>query len=541
MSYFTIRKQFLMPSFDLSLKEQKKLDRFLLMLEKSGVGELLSKCHSGQPQNGGRPPFNRYDLLATVIYGFAMKNPTLRELESSCKFDLRYIYLMQQQRPTFMTFCTFINDYIVPNQEEIFSKIIMEILKECNIDLVDAFIDGTKIEADANKYKFVWKPTTWHIKLCNKIRSLLKSLNLDRNVPEDGIFSSQIIANKIISLSKLLNDSPDSQAKLLSKKYNQLVIYLEKALEYEDKESICGLNRNSYYKTDHDATAMCLKEDYYSGLGSNMHAGYNAQIVVIKGFICTYYLSQSRSDIKDFVPTIQKFNKIYGCYPTRICADSGYGSLTNYRFVASNNIGNYIKFRSWQGDVSGKYPDSYNLNDDLTITCLNGNIGRKIEIVGRHPTKAEAVFYRIDGCHNCSFCLYCKKQMKNQDEDFRIFEVVVEFQKYKNQAKENLLSPKGIEMRVNRSIQNEGAFGTLKQDMNNSRFRRISLSKTTTEFMLNVLGYDVGKLLRFFDGYKELKYWIAPDNLKAEIFKKPRAKCLCKRARKAIQKRLHYT
>lgn len=214
MSYFTIRKQFLMPSFDLSLKEQKKLDRFLLMLEKSGVGELLSKCHSGQPQNGGRPPFNRYDLLATVIYGFAMKNPTLRELESSCKFDLRYIYLMQQQRPTFMTFCTFINDYIVPNQEEIFSKIIMEILKECNIDLVDAFIDGTKIEADANKYKFVWKPTTWHIKLCNKIRSLLKSLNLDRNVPEDGIFSSQIIANKIISLSKLLNDSPDSQAKL---------------------------------------------------------------------------------------------------------------------------------------------------------------------------------------------------------------------------------------------------------------------------------------------------------------------------------------
>ena len=104
-----------------------------------------------------------------------------------------------------------------------------------------------------------------------------------------------------------------------------------------------------------------------------------------------------------------------------------------------------------------------------------------------------------------------------------------------------MLSPKGIEMRVNRSIQNEGAFGTLKQDMNNSRFRRISLSKTTTEFMLNVLGYDVGKLLRFFDGYKELKYWIAPDNLKAEIFKKPRAKCLCKRARKAIQKRLHST
>ena len=57
---------------------------------------------------------------------------------------------------------------------------------------------------------------------------------------------------------------------------------LSKVLEYESKEEICGPNRNSYYKTDHDATAMCLKSDYYSGLGTNMHAAYNIQSLVIK-------------------------------------------------------------------------------------------------------------------------------------------------------------------------------------------------------------------------------------------------------------------
>ena len=530
MGYFNIQQQFLIPSFELDVKEQEKLDKYLLALEHSGVGDVLVKTKDKPIGFGGRPSFNKYRMFATILYSFAFGSGTLRDIEASCKYDLRYIYLMEQQQPTHMAFGTFINEYIVPNAEIIFSTITKEVLKECKIDLVDAFIDGTKIEADANKYKFVWKPTTWHTKLCDKTRNLLKVLNLERGIPDTGIFNSKLLAEKISIVSRLLYDCPDESKKALSEQYNQLTQYLEKCIEYEEKERICGPARNSYYKTDHDATAMCLKEDYYSGLGSNMHAAYNVQVVVIKGIACAYYVSQSRTDMNDFIPTIEAFSRFYGCYPKRICADSGYGCLQNYEYLYTHHIENYVKFQSWQGLISGNRPDTYRLNKDLTITCLNGMIGTQVSIPDRHPRNARAVFYKVTGCKTCEFSAYCKRYMKNKSENQKIFEVVVEFQKYKNQALENLLSPKGIELRVNRSSQNEGAIGVLKYDMNYARFRRISIIKVSSEYMLTYLGYNIRKLFRFFSGTAHFKYWTAPDDLQPEQIRQPSAKRLSKKA-----------
>ena len=197
------------------------------------------------------------------------------------------------------------------------------------------YLDGSKFEANANKYKFVWKPTTFHNKLSDKIRELLKGYNIETGLPAQGIIESQIIANKINELNDILkNYNLDlKENKAHNNNYKLLVQYLEKSLEYEEKERICGPNRNSYYKTDNDATAMCLKEDYYSGLGSNMHAGYNAQISVINGLITAYLVTQSRTDINDLTPLLDIHYKFYGSYPKKLCADSGYGSLTNYKYL----------------------------------------------------------------------------------------------------------------------------------------------------------------------------------------------------------------
>lgn len=156
--------------------------------------------------------------------------------------------------------------------------------------------------------------------------------------------------------------------------YFLLSSYLLKLLDYEEKDEICGHNRNSYYKTDHDATAMCLKQDYYSGLGSNTHAAYNLQIIVSKGFILCFYASQDRTDQFAFVPTLEIFKSMYGFYPKRLCAGAGYGSLRNYQFVTDNNIENYIKFSDWSRMVSG---DTYNLfyfNDKEELICLNNKV-----------------------------------------------------------------------------------------------------------------------------------------------------------------------
>lgn len=517
MSNFTTRDIFLIPSFTLDLKEEEKLYQFLTMLEKSNVSSILKNEYTSTFSKGGRPPYRGVDMLSTILYGFAFNRTTLRDLEDACKYDLRYIYLMEQSQPSYVAFGDFINNYITPNIDKIFKLVTMQIIKEIGIDIDEVFIDGTKFEANANKYKFVWKPTKFHEKLSDKIRKLLKELDLHRNIEEKGIIESKIIAKKLTELSRLSQNNDK-----YIKPYNTLLEYLTKALEYEEKERICG-DRNSYYKTDHDATAMCLKRDYYAGLGSNMHAAYNTQIAVSKGLIIAGYVSQSRNDYKDFIPILNKVFQYYDKYPKIVCADSGYGSYDNYKFLNDNNINNYVKYYSWQGNKSGRNPDKFYLNENHTITCLNGNEGKITEIEGRHPRYAKAVYYKVEGCHDCQFASYCKNKMKDKESNERIFEINEDLYFYKQEAEKNLLSIKGIELRVNRSAQVEGAYGVIKQDMQYTRLRRTSIEKVKTELLLTFLGYNIRKYFKFLSGKAKFVYWSAPENLQPATFKKPSA------------------
>lgn len=184
-------------------------------------------------------------------------------------------------------------------------------------------------------------------------------------------------------------------------------------MKYEEQICICGKNRNSYYKTDHDATAMCLKEDYYSGLGSNMHAAYNTQLIVSKGLILGVNVNQNRNDYQSLVPCLDQFKEFYGHY----------------------------------------------------------------------PKNESAHFYKFKGCGRCEYRVLCKARCKVKTEPFRIAEICPEYIEQINCARKNLLSSKGIEMRVNRSIQVEGDFGNLKQNLSYDRFRRRDLAKVTTEMI----------------------------------------------------------
>ena len=129
--------------------------------------------------------------------------------------------------------------------------------------------------------------------------------------------------------------------------------------------------------------------------------------------------------------------------------------------------------------------------------------------------------------------------MKDKTQDYKYFEVSQDLQKYIQEAEENLLSPKGIEMRVNRSSQVEGAFGVIKQDFLYERLRRTLLPKVSTEFMLVCLGYNIRKLFRFYSGNAKFEYWKAPEGLQPESFKKPSAKRLSNRANKKKNKSLN--
>ena len=349
MPYFTTKQLGLFSSYQLNKKEEEKLSRFLLFLENSGVGKLIyQECYKDHSK-GGRPPYNYYNLFAASIYAFSKHPGTLRKIEESFKYDVRFMYLMDNENPSYAKIGEFLNNLFVKFHHKIYSLLVSQFIKETGINIDDCFLDGTKIEANANKYKFVWKPTTFHRKLNENIKKLL---NKYFTINKMELLKSIEVAEYITKLGNIPLD------KVGAKDYKQLEKYLIKLLEYEEKEEICGPNRNSYFKTDKDATAMVLKEDYYSGVGSNMHAAYNIQIIVSKGIALTYYVGQERTDFYAFIPVIEQFHIDYGFYPKNLCADAGYGSWKNYVYMAKHDIGNYVSATANLATCSGEFSQS---------------------------------------------------------------------------------------------------------------------------------------------------------------------------------------
>ena len=499
------------------------MNRFLLFLEDSGVGELIhQECYKDHSK-GGRPPYNYYNLFAASIYAFSKHPGTLRKIEESFKYDVRFMYLMDNENPSYAKIGEFLNNLFVKFHHIIYSLLVNQFIKETGINVDDCFLDGTKIEANANKYKFVWKPTIFHRKLNENIKKLL---NKYFTINKTELLKSIEVAEYITKLGNIALD------KAGIKYYKQLEKYLIKLLEYEEKEEICGPNRNSYFKTDKDATAMVLKEDYYSGVGSNMHAAYNIQIIVSKGIALTYYVGQERSDFYAFIPVIEQFHIDYGFYPKNLCADAGYGSWKNYVYMAKHDIGNYVKFQDWEQLRKGNAIDLYSFNDKEELVCLNGKTATRCsEYNGRHP-KHHGYLYVIENCKRCKYQKVCKEGVKDKKAIFRCFDVSYEFWKGKTVARENLLTGKGIEMRVNRSSQVEGVFGIVKQDMQYDRFRRRGLDKVHVEMCLILVGHLLRKLFAFYDGRAKFDYWIAPPDLSDEMMPEVDAKSFKKTVRK---------
>lgn len=531
MQNFSINNKLFIVPLENEPKEEIKINAFLDLLSKSNITGYF-KDWKDETSKVGHPEYNPCLMFATALLSFTLDDGSLRKISNSCKFDTRFIYIMADQKPSYASYCNLLNKCVLKNSDEIFTKIVSTICKEMNIDTCgEVFVDGTKLEANANKYKFVWKPTKKMDNLLNKAVKQCTEIGIEienstkKNKHYDYLKKMttivDLVKNKLISNG--INPSEVKGGKghrisKIEKVYLKCVLGLEKMLEYSEQVKICGPDRNSYYKTDHDATAMCLKEDYYSGLGSNMHAGYNIQAAVSKGIVLSYFVSQDRADYKTLPPFLEKHKLLYKYYPSTICADSGYGGIINYSFLKKNNIKNYVKTNTWEGEVSGKRPALYHIGDNGNIFCLNNKEAIKID-PPRHPTFAGSEFYMIENCRACQYKKYCKKSLKKKTGP-RIFEINIEFLIEKEKAFLNLLSPHGIELRVNRSIQVEGTFGIMKQDMKYDRFRRRGLEKSNMEIMLTFLGMNIRKYLRYISTGKQPEYWKAPDGLEAEKPKK---------------------
>ena len=272
----------------------------------------------------GRIGYNPVKLLKVILYGFMDKGYiSLRELEENCKINLRYMYLMEYERPSYRTFGNFIERYLEGHIEEIFNKINKHIFEEEGVDLTHLYIDGSKFEANANKYSWVWKKGTENARyrLYEKITRLLTEINTE--ISDTGIripvnteyvpeyleeIREKYAALADIDTSRFVYGKGHHKSSE-QRHFELLTVYIQKLKEYIEKIRICGEGRNSYSKTDTAATFMRIKTDYMGN--DQLLPAYNVQFGVADEYIAVMDVNHYRSDMDCFIPLMEKFVTVH--------------------------------------------------------------------------------------------------------------------------------------------------------------------------------------------------------------------------------------
>ena len=269
---------------------------------------------------------------------------------------------------------------------------------------------------------------------------------------------------------------------------------MEKIEECSEKIEICGEDRNSYSKTDHDATMMHMKYDYYMNTGV-FKPGYNIQLGESDEFIRHIRLGNDRTDTKTFIPFMEGYRKRYDELPGITVADAGYGSYDNYMWCLINGVDAYIKYGLYEKEKTAKFQKQKFRKENL-LHEENGKLlcpkGREFIYLydKNQKSKYENIVqvWECKSCNRCPFRKECTKSKRN-----RRVQINVCGDELKRAAKERLDNPAGKQLREQRCIQAEGVFGVIKTDWNYVRFHRRGFENVENELYLICTGFNLMK------------------------------------------------
>ncbi|MBZ2176070.1 transposase [Schnuerera sp. xch1] len=131
----------------------------------------LSFLNSAYSSRGRKPVAGPKTMLKILVFAYLNRKYSARDIEDACKYDLRFRWLLNNGKtPDHVTINRFRNK-IYPFMDEILDQLVSLLIEQKEIDLKSIYIDGTKIEANANRYTFVWKKSIlkYQEKLIQKI------------------------------------------------------------------------------------------------------------------------------------------------------------------------------------------------------------------------------------------------------------------------------------------------------------------------------------------------------------------------------------
>lgn len=465
----------------------------------------LNEAYSSQGRN---PVVEPKILFKILVYAYMNDIYSSRKIEKACKRDINFMWLLHgNQVPDHATIARFRSKRLVSAVDDLFNQFVEKLKTYGEVEFKNIFIDGTKIEANANKYTFVWKKSTerFKAKLHEKIKKIVEEINFEFNteyiIPEpkaEAIYLKNIL--DYLTENKKSNNIEFVHGKGKRKtKVQRFIESISEAIErlnkYDNYSKIFD-GRNSFSKTDQDSTFMHMKEDHMRN--SQLKPGYNMQIGVEGEYIVGLDISSERSDQLTFIPFLKKLRKKLSQIFDSVTADSGYESEENYMYLESTGQNTFIKpqtyermkKRSFKNNISKRENMNYDeINDEYT--CHNN---KKLKVIynmirkSKSGYQANVTVYECEDCHDCQYKTKCTKAKGNKK-----LSVSKKFIQKRLRSLENITSSEGIMLRTNRSIQVEGAFGVLKEDHGFRRFLTKGKINVKTEFTLLCFGYNINK------------------------------------------------
>ena len=447
------------------------------------------------------PPYSPMMLLSLVVFAYINGVYSCRGIADMLKYDVRYMWICGGKRLSFATINRFRSKHMTKCIDYYFDGVVSILLEKGVISLEEQYVDGTKIESKANKYTFVWKKAVEKRleKLNKKIEMVLPTIaeryGINSSVSIEECHEALILQAQWINLTF---------ARGTGKRKIQLQRDIEILKEYIDKKAdYCSHlgkfgNRNSFSKTDTDATFMHMKEDYMKN--GQLKPGYNIQIGVESEYIVGIGAFSDRSDVNTFIPFLNRIKSHTRRLFERVIADAGYESSENYLYLEENGQKCFIKPTNYEISKKKTYKTNpyavenmaYNAKRDAYI-CPDGRklkFKRESKKTTENGYTVSTRYYSNDKCGRCPHREKCHSS-KNGYRTVRVNQVLNE---YRPKVLEALTSEEGALLRMNRSIQVEGVFGVLKEDYGFRRFLTRGKKNVETQFFLLAFALNIEKL-----------------------------------------------
>lgn len=455
-------------------------------------------------------------LFKIIIYASMNHIYSSRDIESACRRDVNFMYLLEgKPAPDHATIARFISLHFSQCSKKTMAEVTGILHELGEISGKSIFIDGTKIESVANKYTFVWKKavTKNQGKLIVKISELVRECETlyGLKIAYHNKISLHTLKRMRKKLYKIKNEERiefvhgiGKRKTSLQKSIETLESYIGKLKEYTKKIHVCG-ERNSYSKTDPDATFMRMKED--AMMNGQLKPAYNLQHGVDSEYITWLTISARPTDTRTLIPFLVEMEEYLTFKYKEIVADAGYESEENYLFIEENEQLAFIKPQNYEISKTRKYKQDIsrmeNMDYDAGIDsyyCKNGQIltaqyEKKERTVSGY--KRTVTVYQCNNCNNCPFkteCIKgnnCKTPMKERQKVLYVSKVM---KQKRLETLERITSDYGTQLRMNRSIQAEGSFAVIKEDMDFRRYLYRGKENVTAQSIILAIGYNINKL-----------------------------------------------